>query len=139
MEHRPPFEAIDERLVRSGRRSLSSRDRSSRAAPIQAKLICDATGQRFLLGFRSDAPDDPNGNDYVDSYRVRFTPTFTISPRVLTRHVSFLPGDTGFASTGPHYVDETGRPLLLSPSPWSDDVGPGGVSYVSRIDELASA
>ena len=105
----------------------------------QAKLVCDATGQRFLLGFRSDAPDDPNGTDYVDAYRLRFTPTFAISPRVLTRHVSFPSGDTGFASTGTHYVDGTGRLLLLSSSRWSDDVGPGDASYVSRVDELASA
>ncbi len=105
----------------------------------QAKLICDGTGQSFLLGFRSDAPDDPKGTDYVDAYRVRFTPTFAISPRVLSRHVSFPPGDTGFASTGTHYVDEAGRLLLLSSSRWSDDVGPGDAGYVSRVDELASA
>jgi hypothetical protein len=105
----------------------------------QAKLVCDATGERFLLGFRSDSPDDPNGTDYVDAYRVRFTPTFAISPRVLSRHVSFPSGDTGFASTGTHYVDEAGRLLLLSSSRWSDDVAPGDASYVSRVDELASA
>jgi hypothetical protein len=105
----------------------------------QAKLIREVTGQWFLLGFRSDAPDDPQGTDYVDAYRVRFTPTFAISPRVLSRHVSFLPGDTGFASTGTHHVDETGRLLLLSSWRWSDDVGPGDASYVSRVDELASS
>jgi hypothetical protein len=63
----------------------------------QARLICDGTGQWFLLGFRSD---DPTGMDYVDAYRVRFTPTFAISPRVLSRHLSSPAGDTGFATTG---------------------------------------
>jgi hypothetical protein len=65
----------------------------------QAKLIRDASGNWFLLGFRSEPPDDPKGTDFVDVHRVEFSP-FSISEMLFSVHVSFKPGDTGFASTG---------------------------------------
>src|SRR5262249_26419814 len=77
----------------------------------QVKLVRDSIGQWFLLSFRSDPPDS-NGDDYVDVYAVEFCP-FSISPRLFSVHVFFPSGDTGFASTGTHYVEASGR-LLLS-------------------------
>ena len=40
----------------------------------QNKLIRDAKGLWYLLGFRSDPDDDPHGTDYVDVYEVAFSP-----------------------------------------------------------------
>jgi hypothetical protein len=105
----------------------------------QVKLIKDSTGQWFLLGFRSDPPDDPNGTDYVDVYEVRFSPYFVISYRLSSTHISFRAGDTGFASTGTHYVEKSGRLLISSSYRWSEDEGPHGTGFVSRVDECPSA
>jgi hypothetical protein len=71
-------------------------------------------------------------------YGVRFSP-FAISYLLYSVHVVFRPGDTGFASTGTHYVENTGRLLLSSSYRWAEDEGPGSSSYVSRVDECASA
>jgi hypothetical protein len=102
----------------------------------QIKLIRDSSGGWFLLGFRSVPSDDPNGADYVDVYSIQFAP-FWISDRLFSVHVVFKSGDTGFASTGTHYVEETGRLLLLSSYRWSEDEG-GDFGYVSRVDECPS-
>lgn len=104
----------------------------------QTKLIRDSLGDWYLLGFRSDTPADPNGTDYVDVYQVRFSP-FAISPRLFSQHVIFKPGETGFASTGTHYVEPSGRLLLSSSTRWSNNEGPGNSAFVSRVDECASA
>jgi hypothetical protein len=104
----------------------------------QVKLIRDSVGQWFLLGFRSDPTDDPNGDDYVDVYGVEFAP-FSISPLIFSTHVFFPSGDTGFANTGTHFVEPSGRLLLSSSYRWSEDEGPGTSSYVSRVDECASS
>jgi hypothetical protein len=106
--------------------------------PCQAKLVRDATGRWYLLAFRSDPPDDPNGTDYVDVYGVSFSP-FMISYRLFSVHVSFKAGDTGFASTGTHYVEPSGRLLISSSYRWAEDEGPDDYGYVSRVDECASA
>jgi hypothetical protein len=105
----------------------------------QVKLIRDSAGAWSLLAFRSHKDDDPNGDDFVDVYPVQFAgPTMSISPRRASRHV-FLPhGDTGFASTGTHLVEPSGRMLLSSSYRWAKDEGPGGSSYVSRVDECPS-
>jgi hypothetical protein len=103
----------------------------------QNKLIRDARGQWYLLGFRSDPTDDPTGTDYVDVYGVSFAP-FVISHLLFSVHVSFRPGNTGFASTGTHYVEKSGRLLLSSSYRWAEDEGPGESSFVSRVDECAS-
>jgi hypothetical protein len=104
----------------------------------QNKLIRDATGQWYLLGFRSDPTDDPNGTDYIDVYGVSFSP-FMISHLLFSVHVSFPAGDTGFASTGTHYVERSGRLLLSSSYRWAEDEGPRESSFVSRVDECASS
>ncbi|HKD32203.1 MAG TPA: hypothetical protein VKB73_01905 [Gaiellaceae bacterium] len=104
----------------------------------QTKLVRDATGAWYLLGFRADPTDDPNGTDYVDVYGVRFSP-FSISHLLFSVHVYFRAGDTGFASTGTHYVEPTGRLLLSSSYRWAEDEGPGDSSFVSRVDECPSA
>jgi hypothetical protein len=106
--------------------------------PSQVKLVKDATGQWFLLAFRADPNDDPNGKDYIDVYAVRFDP-FMISTRQASIHVSFPHGDTGFANTGTHHVDASGRFLLSSSYRWAKDGGPGNSGYVSRVDECASS
>jgi hypothetical protein len=103
----------------------------------QNKLIRDATGTWYLLGFRSKPPDDPNGTDYVDVYRVEFSP-FVISYRLFKVHISFRAGDTGFASTGTHYVEKSGRLLVSSSYRWAKDEGPGNSGFVSRVDECPS-
>jgi len=103
----------------------------------QNKLIQDATGNWYLLGFRSAPPDDPNGTDYVDLYHVSFSP-FTISYRLDKVHIFFRPGDTGFASTGTHYVEKSGRLLISSSYRWAEDEGPGNSGFVSRVDECPS-
>lgn len=104
----------------------------------QVKLVRDAEGKWFLLAFHSDPSDDPNGTDYVDLYGVELEP-FAISYLLDTVHVSFKPGDTGFASTGTHHVERSGRLLLLSSYRWAEDEGPGDAGYVSRVDELPSS
>lgn len=104
----------------------------------QVKLIRDSLGRWYLLGFRSDPSDDPNGTDYVDVYRIQFSP-FAISPRLYSKHIAFPSGDTGFANTGTHYVEPTGRLLLSSSYRWSEDEGPGNSGYVSRVDECPSS
>lgn len=105
----------------------------------QVKLIRHSMGQWFLLGFRSDPPDDPNGADYVDGYEARFSPYFMISYRLTSVHISLKPDDTGFASTGTHYVEPSGRLLVSSHYRWSEDKGPHGTSFVSRVDEYPSS
>jgi hypothetical protein len=104
----------------------------------QNKLIRDAKGLWYLLGFRSDPDDDPHGTDYVDVYEVAFSP-FRISYRLGSVHISFRPGDTGFASTGTHYVEKSGRLLVSSSYRWAEDEGPGNSGYVSRVDECPSS
>jgi hypothetical protein len=103
----------------------------------QAKLVRDSTGQWFILGFRSDPADDPNGTDFVDVHSVEFSP-FKISDLLFSVHISFKPGDTGFASTGTHYVEKSGRLLISSSYRWSSEEGPGSSGYVSRVDECPS-
>ena len=107
-------------------------------APSQVKLIKDSTGQWFLLAFRSDPGYDEHGTDYVDVYGVHFSP-FSISPLKFSTHVFFKSGDTGFASTGTHYVEKSGRLLVSSSYRWSKDEGPGDSSFVSRVDECPSS
>ena len=108
-----------------------------RTGASQTKLVRDAEGRWFLLAFHSDPHDDPNGTDYVDLYGVEFEP-FAISYLLDSVHVSFKPGDTGFASTGTHHVERSGRLLLSSSYRWSKDELPGTAGYVSRVDELPS-
>jgi hypothetical protein len=103
----------------------------------QCKLVRDSTGQWYLLGFRSDPADDPNGTDYVDVYEVTWSP-FRISYRLGSVHISFKAGDTGFASTGTHYVEPSGRLLVSSSYRWAEDQGPGNSGFVSRVDECPS-
>ena len=105
----------------------------------QIKLVHDRAGAWSLLGFRSDPSDDPNGADYVDVYRVTFNgPTMTISARASSHHIFLPSGDTGFASTGTHFVEPSGRMLLSSSYRWAKDEGPNGTSYVHRVDECPS-
>jgi hypothetical protein len=104
----------------------------------QVKLVRDGEEAWYLLGFRSDPDDDPNGTDYVDVYGVAFHP-FGITPLLYSIHVFFNPGDTGFASTGTHHVEQSGRLLLSSSYRWAKDEGPDDSSYVSRVDECPSS
>jgi hypothetical protein len=106
--------------------------------PCQTKLIRDSTGWS-LLAFRGDPNDDENADDYVDVYPVTFAPSFTIGNRIASVHISFNAGDTGFASTGTHHVEAPGRLLISSSYRWAQDEGPGGSSYVSRVDECPSS
>jgi hypothetical protein len=106
--------------------------------PSQVKLIRDSTGHWYLLAFVSEPNDDPNGDDYIDVYPVTFSP-FSIAPRLSHTHIFFPSGDTGFASTGTHYVEKSGRLLVSSSYRWSNDEGPGSSSYVSRVDECPSS
>jgi len=106
--------------------------------PSQTKLIRDGEGNWYLLAFRSDPWHDPRGTDYVDVYGVEFSP-FAISYLLLSVHVFFKPGKTGFASTGTHHVEDSGRLLLSSSYRWSEDEGPGASSFVSRVDECPSS
>ncbi len=103
----------------------------------QVKLIQDSVGQRFLLSFRSNPNDDPHGDDYVDVYGVEFNP-FSISQLIMSVHVYFPSGETGFANTGTHFVEPSGRLLLSSSYRNAKDEGPGSASYVSRVDESIS-
>jgi hypothetical protein len=102
--------------------------------PSQTKLIRATTGNWYLLAFRGA---DEHADDFVDVYGVRFSP-FAISYLLYSVHVFFRPGDTGFVSTGTHYVEESGRLLLSSSYRWAEDEGPGSSSYVSRVDECPS-
>ena len=104
----------------------------------QVKLIRDSTGSWYLLGFHGDPDGDPNGPDFADVYGVRFRP-FAITPRLLSVHIFFRPGDTSFTSTGTHHVEPSGRLLLSSSYRWANDEGPGDSSYVSRVDECPSS
>jgi hypothetical protein len=106
--------------------------------PSQVKLVLDVDGNWYLLAFRADPPDETKGTDYVDVFGVNFSP-FSISPLLASVHISFRPGDTGFASTGTHYVDKAGRLLVSSSYRWAEDEGPGDSGYVSRVDECPSA
>lgn len=103
----------------------------------QCKLVRDSTGAWFLLAYHSEPARDPNGADYVDLYSVTWEP-FTISYRLRKVHVSFRSGDTGFAATGTHHVEPSGRLLLSSSYTWARDEGPGDSSFVSRVDEIPS-
>jgi hypothetical protein len=103
----------------------------------QIKLIQQADGSWFLLGFRGDPPDETEGIDYVDVYSVAFNP-FNISDRQESVHIYFRKGDTSFANTGTHYVENSGRLLISSSYRWAESEGPGG-SYVSRVDECPSS
>jgi len=109
----------------------------------QTKLVRDADGNWFLLGFRSVPNDDPNGTDYVDVFGVRFDP-FIISTKLAQIHISFPAGDTGFANSGTHYVEKSGRLLISSSYRWSEPLVPGTPpfpvpqDFVCRVDELAS-
>ena len=107
-------------------------------SPCQVKLIKDSTGQWHLLAFRSDPPDSETGTDYVDAYAIQFSP-FAIFGLVFSTHIVFPSGDTSFASTGTHYVEDTGRLLVSSSYRWSEDEGPGNSGYVSRVDECPSS
>jgi hypothetical protein len=106
--------------------------------PCQCKLVRDSTGAWSLLAYRSDPPSKEDGTDYVDVYDVSFAP-FAIAPRRAHVHVVLRPGDTGFASTGTHYVEPSGRLLVSSSYRWAEDEGPHGTSFVSRVDELPAA
>jgi hypothetical protein len=103
----------------------------------QTKLVRDSTGSWFLLGYRSVPDDDPNGTDYVDVFGVRFDP-FVISSKLAQVHISFPAGDTGFASTGTHYVEKSGRLLISSSYRWAENIDPPEMFFVCRVDELAS-
>jgi hypothetical protein len=104
----------------------------------QVKLIRDSTGQWYLLGFRSVPPDQTEGTDYIDTYIVSFAP-FSITPFGQPSHVIFAAGDTGFCSTGTHYVEPSGRLLVSSSYRWAKDDLSGGAGYVSRVDECPSS
>ena len=104
----------------------------------QVKLIKDSTGQWYLLGFRSHPPDQTEGTDYIDTYAVNFTP-FSITPVGQPSHVIFAAGDTGFCSTGTHYVEPSGRLLVSTSYRWAKDDLSGGAGYVSRVDECPSS
>jgi hypothetical protein len=106
----------------------------------QTKLVKDSSGNWFLLGYRSVPDDDPNGTDYVDVFGVRFDP-FVISSKIEQVHISFPAGDTGFASTGTHYVEKTGRLLISSSYRWAENLDPPQApvqDFICRVDELAS-
>ena len=75
----------------------------------------------------------------VSTFRQRFGPrNAAIAP------MSHAAGDTGFASTGTHYVDAAGRLLLSSSYRWSKQNEAGeprqdhGGDYLSRVDECVS-
>ncbi len=104
----------------------------------QTKLIRDKNEEWFLLAYRSDPNDDPNGTDYVDVYPVRFDP-FVISYRSASIHISFSAGDTGFANTGTHHVEESGRLLVSSSYRWDGLVSFSPPVIACRVDELPSS
>jgi hypothetical protein len=108
------------------------------AGTTQTKLVRDATGEWYLLGYRGDPADDTGATDYVDVYGVTFEP-FSISYRQSSVHIIFKPGATSFATTGTHHVEPSGRLLLSSSYRWARDEGPGDSDYVSRVDECPSS
>jgi hypothetical protein len=108
------------------------------AGTTQTKLVRDATGEWYLLGYRGDPADDTGATDYVDVYGVTFEP-FSISYRQSSVHITFKPGATSFANTGTHHVERSGRLLLSSSYRWARDEGPGDSDYVSRVDECPSS
>jgi hypothetical protein len=60
--------------------------------------------------------------------------------RLASIDISFRAGDTGFANTGTHYVEESGRLLVSSSYRWDrllDPVQPPWL--VCRVDELPSS
>lgn len=71
-------------------------------------------------------------------FEVRFDP-FTISSRLASVHVFFPQGDTGFASTGTHLVERSGRlsALVLLQVGWGGK--PNDSGYVSGVDECPAA
>lgn len=105
--------------------------------PAQMKLIRDSLDEWYLLAFRGD-PEDDQRRDYVDVYKVQFEP-FILSGLIGSVHVKFRGGDTGFATSGSHHVEASGRMLLMSSYRWSKDEGPGDSDYVSRVDEVPSS
>jgi hypothetical protein len=107
-------------------------------SPSQVKLIRDSLNDWYLLAFRGDPEDSENATDYIDAYQVSMEP-FGIFSTPTTWHVVFPPGRTSFASTGTHYVDERGRLLVSSSYRWAQDYFPGGIGFVSRVDELPSS
>ena len=90
-----------------------------------------------LLAFRGDPGVRPT-QDYVDVHKVQFEP-FIPSGRIGSVHVTFRGGDTGFATSGSHHVEASGRLLILSMYRWAKDEGPGDSDYVSRVDEVPSS
>jgi hypothetical protein len=103
--------------------------------PSQIKLVRDAKGNWYLLAFRGE---DENSPDYIDVYGARFSP-FAISYLLFSTHIFFPAGDTGFANTGTHYVEKSGRLLVSSSYRNAERGGPGTSSYVSRVDECPSS
>ncbi len=106
-------------------------------SPSQIKLIRDSTGAWFLLQYGGLPEGDMNGNDYVDIYPISFEP-FAISPMIKRVHVYFAHGDTGFTSTGTHYVEPNGQILISSSYRWSEEES-DEYGYVSRVDEILGA
>ena len=104
----------------------------------QVKLVQDSDGQWWLLGFRSKEPDKERTEDYVDAYRFDMA-TFSIGDAQPPVHIFLPSGDTSFASTGTCHVDTNGRLLISSSYRWSEDEGPNGSGYVSRVDEVPSS
>lgn len=105
--------------------------------PSQNKLIRDSTGAWFLLAYRSDDDGQTKSNDYIDVHEISFS-RFHISIAAASTHIILPSGDTSFTNTGTHHVEKSGRLLVCSSYRWSEDQGPDGSSYVSRVDELAS-
>jgi hypothetical protein len=106
----------------------------------QTKLIKDSKGKWYLLGYRSDPQDKANGTDYVDVFGVRFNP-FVISYKLCQVHIFFPAGDTGFANSGTHYVEKTGRLLISSSYRWAENIKPIAdpvLEFAFRVDELSS-
>lgn len=103
-------------------------------SPSQVKLARDSTGAWFLLQFGGLPEGDTHGNDYIDIYPISFAP-FLISPILKRVQVDFAPGDTGFTSTGTHYVEPGGQILVSSSYRWSEDQS-HEYGYVSRVDEI---
>jgi hypothetical protein len=111
-----------------------------RGGPCQTKLVRDGNGEWFLLAYRSEDNDDQYGRDYVDVFGVRFDP-FVISYRLRKPvHVYLAAGETGFANTGTHHVDASGRLLVSSSYRWDRPRYADDPPYwVCRVDELPSS
>src|SRR5438128_10821533 len=86
-----------------------------RIMPNNATWVRDVTGTWSLLAFRSDPPTKEEAGDFVDVHAVQFSPAFNIAEKHEAVHVFFNHGATSFASTGPAYVEKSGR-LLISRS-----------------------